>query len=389
MTVRYDPRDAATVADPFPVWARLREEAPVYWLEREQVWVVSRSADVERIMLDWQNFSSAKGNIVHEDPARIGRTLTTNDPPRHDKLRRLIGRGYTPKRVLEHDDRIRQLLERLIERLPGPDFDFITDLAGPLAGGVVGSLIGIPEDELDRLQMLIDEAVQVDDDDPNDAGLHAVFEFVLGIVRDRRANPRDDMISDFCAADDEGVGMSDLDIAVTCGSILGAGFTSTAHQMGNILHALFMFPDQRRLVQNDLSCVPAMIEEGLRYDVSTFCFARQTTTEVEVAGVVIPADQRLMVLLSSANRDPARFSNPDQFDFERPFPIRHMAFNIGVHHCMGSSLARLEMKIAFERLLPLLGDFELDLANAERVRSLNFRGFRRQPIHIQSKKAPA
>ena len=376
----YNPRDPATVDDPFPAFRRLRDEAPVYKLLREEIWVISRYADVEASMMDWRTFSSAKGNVIYEDPARIGRTLTTNDPPRHDQLRRLIGAGYTPGRVKAHEARIGQLVDGMLAKIDPRGFDFVGEFAGSLTGKVIGSLIGVPEEELERLRVAVDESLVPTDAFPDGRGLSEVFDFMMDLVARRRVDPRDDMLTAFLGAEDEGVTMSDQDIAVTCGSILAAGFSSTAHTMSNILLGLFKAPDQQRLVLDDPSLIPLMIEEGLRYDVGTMSFGRQTTRDVELHGVTIPADSRVMLLLSSANRDERRFENPDRFDIHRK-EKRHISFNVGIHHCLGSSLARLEMRIAFEKLLAHIGEFSLDLDKAVRVASLNFRGFRSLPVH--------
>lgn len=378
----YNPRDLATIDNPFPAFRRLRDEAPVYKLRQESVWVLSRHADVEAAMMDWRTFSSAKGIIIYEDPARLGRTLTTNDPPRHDELRRLIGAGYTPGRVQAHAERIGLLVDELLEKVDLANFDFVSEFAGPLTGKVIGSLIGVPEGNLEQLRVAVDEGLAPTEEHPDGRGLGEVFDFMMQLIARRRSEPLNDMLTDFMNAEDNGVSMSDQDMAVTCGSILAAGFSSTAHQMSNILLSLYNAPDQRRLVLDDLSLVPAMIEEGLRHDVGTMSFGRQTTRDVELHGVAIPADSRVMILLSSANRDERRFENPDRFDIHRK-DKRHIAFNVGIHHCLGSSLARLEMRIAFERLLARIGEFELDLGNAPRVHSLNFRGFRHLPVQAK------
>ena len=382
----YDPRDPSVVDDPFPAFKRLRDEAPVYKLRNEDVWVISRHRDVEAAMMDWRTFSSAQGNVIYEDPARIGRTLTTNDPPRHDHLRRLIGAGYSPGRVKAHEARIGLLVEDMLDKIDPGHFDFVSEFAAPLTGKVIGSLIGVPEGDLEHLRVAVDEAFVPTEAFPDGRGLKEVFDFMLDLVVRRRSAPRDDMLTAFINAEDNGVSMSDQDIAVTCGSILAAGFSSTAHQMSNILLALYAAPDQRRRVLDDLSLVPAMIEEGLRYDVGTMAFGRQTTRDVELHGVTIPEDSRVMLLLSSANRDERRFEDPDTFDLGRE-DRRHISFNVGIHHCLGSSLARLEMKIAFERLLPRIGEFDLDLGEARRVHSLNFRGFRSLPVRARQQGA--
>lgn len=375
----YDPRDPAVADDPFPAFARLRNEAPVYALHSEPIWVLSRFNDVEAAMLDWRTFSSAQGNMIYEDPARIGRTLTTNDPPRHDKLRNLIGAGYTPGRVKAHEARIEALVEAMLDEIDLHGFDFVTQFAAPLTGRVIGSLIGVPDEDLEELRIAVDEGLSPTPEFPDGRGIGKVFDFMMDLVARRRDDPRDDMLTAFLNASDNGVSMSDQDVAVTCGSILGAGFSSTAHQMSNIMLSLYRAPEQRRVLLDDLSLTPAMIEEGLRHDVSTMSFGRQTTRDVELHGVTIPANSRVMMLLSSANRDERKFEKPDSFLISRR-NNRHIAFNVGIHHCLGSSLARLEMKIAFQRLLPRLGEFELDLEGAKRLHSLNFRGFRNLPV---------
>lgn len=380
----YDPRDPAIVRDPFPAFRRLRDETPVYKLRNEPIWVLSRWADVEAAMFDWRTFSSAKGNVIYEDPARIGRTLTTNDPPRHDQLRRLIGAGYTPGRVKAHEERIHTLVDDLIASLDLDDFDFVSQFAAPLTGKVIGSLIGVPDDNLEQLRVAVDQAFVPTDEFPDGKGLKEVFAFMMELVAHRRDKPLDDMLTAFLHAQDSGVSMSDEEVAVTCGSILAAGFSSTAHQMSNILLALHDDRETLRQVLDDASLIPAMIEEGLRYDVGTMSFGRQTTRDVELHGVVIPADSRVMILLSSANRDERRFAEPDRFDIRR-VDRRHISFNVGIHHCLGSSLARLEMRIAFDRLFAWLGEFDIDLQRSTRVHSLNFRGFRHLPVRAQSR----
>lgn len=381
--VLYDPRDPATLENPYPAFRRLRDEAPVYKLPDDPVWVLSRFADVEAAMLDWRTFSSAKGNNTYEDPMRVGRTMTTNDPPRHDELRRLVASGFTPGRVKAHEGRIALAVDRLVDKIDPDGFDFMTEFAAPLTGQVVASLLGVPDENLEQMRIAVDVGLTPTADHPNGPGLSEVFDFMLGLVAERRREPADDMLSVFLAAEEKGVPFSDIDIAVTSGSFLAAGFSSTGHSMGNIMLSLYRNPDQRRLVLNDLSLVPSMIEEGLRYDPGVMSFARQTTRDVELHGVTIPADSRVMMLFSSANHDERKFADPEAFNVRRKDANRHISFNVGVHHCMGSSLARLEMRLAYERLLARIGAFELDLDRAERPWSLNFRGFRTLPTRAQ------
>ncbi|MGI9324443.1 MAG: cytochrome P450 [Pseudomonadales bacterium] len=382
-TLLYDPLDSATVDNPFDAFRALRDEAPVYHMEREDLWYLSRYEDVEAALFDWRTFSSAQGSQVREDPQRIGKTMTTNDPPRHDQIRRLVQIGFTPKRVQAHAERINNLTDDLIAQLPDDGFDFVSDFAGPLTGLVIGSLIGVPDEDLELIRKMIDEGLSFTDEFPNGKGLKPVFDYVLELVADRRANPGADMMSAFCGAEDAGFTMSDLDIAVTCGSILGAGFSSTGHQLGNIAFALHQLPDVRRKVLADPGLIPNLIEESLRWDVSTMAFARQTTREVELHGATIPADARVVCLLSSANRDDRQYDRADEFVLDRENK-RHLGWGHGIHHCMGSALARLEMRTALEKILPILGEFDIDLERAVRLKHLNFRGHRELPVRVAS-----
>lgn len=385
MTKLYDPYDPATIADPYPSLKRLRDEAPVYFLEEDKVWVISRHTDVHAGMLDWQTFSSAKGNVIHEDPNRVGRTLTTNDPPRHDELRKLISAVYTPKRVVEQEPGIVARIDRLLAKL-GDTFDFMEDFGSPLAGGVVGALVGVPEDQLASFQTTIDEAIQVSRDARGGATLGQVFEMMAPLVQERRRNPTGDLISAFCSSGEVGVEMSDQDVTVMCASLLAAGFSSSAHAVGNVIHALYRFPDARKKITENPALVPAFVDEALRWDTPTFAFGRQTTRDVTLHGTTIPADSRVMMVLGSGNRDERHFPNPDVVQLDRS-QQGALYFNVGVHRCLGSTLARMELRLTIEKLLPLLGDFELDLDNALRVHSLNLRGFRRLPIRLRQRVA--
>lgn len=377
--IEYESLSDESVSDPYPAFQRLQDHAPVYHHEGEDLWYLSRYDDVRAAQLDWQTFSSSEGIQVREDPARIGKTMTTNDPPRHDQIRRLVQKGYTPRRVQRHEERITSLVSERLAQLSDDRFDVVGEFAGPLTGLVIGSLIGIPDDDLEMLRVMIDEGLAITPEHPSGKGLANVFAYVLDVVAERRRAPGDDMISEFCAAEDAGFTMSDLDIAVTCGSILGAGFSSTGHQIGNTVLALHQFPDVRRRVQRNPELIPAVVEEGMRWDLSTYAFARVTMRDVDLHGTVIPKGSRVVLLLGAANRDPRQFDRPEVFDLDRD-TSGHLGLGFGIHYCMGAALARMEMRIAFEQLVPRLGDFEIDFDNAVRLRHHNFRGFRTMPV---------
>jgi cytochrome P450 len=393
----FSPYDYAIHEDPYPTYARLREEAPVYRNADMDFWALSRHVDVIDAFRDTARFSSSHG--VSLDPAASGphayRTMSflAMDPPGHGRMRALVSRGFTPRRVLDLEPRIRELARQYLEpALDGDGFDFIGDLAGRLPMDVISELMGVPVADRDELRRLSDLLVHREEGvhDVPPAGMEAALVLVgyySDMLAERRRNPTDDLTSALLTAEIDGDRLSDDEIIGFLFLMVVAGNETTTKLLGNAWYWAWRNPDQRATALGHRAAVPNWVEETLRYDTSTQLLARVTTAEIELHGQTIPAGGRVVLLVGSANRDPAVFPDPDRFDLDRPASqFQHLAsFGFGRHFCLGASLARLEARIALEELADRVTDFEIDPAGLRRVHSINVRGFAAMPTTVEAR----
>jgi cytochrome P450 len=381
---RFDPAQQDFVDDPYPTYRMLRDEAPAHFDETSGYWLVSRYADVAKILADPATFSSAKGNAIIDSPLRVGKTLGSMDPPRHDELRRIVMRGVTPARIEAMLPPLRAHVRRVLETLSERRAcDFVGDIGRPVLYGALGRMLGLDDEAADRAvevsKNLFHAGLGPTGSPLSPEGFRDVFGFLSEQVEKRRSARGDDIISVLLDAKDAGASMSEEEIIANMTTVLLAGNASIGHYVGNLMFALWRFPDQRRAVRADLGKAEEAVEEGVRWDTSTQCFARQTTTGVEISGVAVPADSRLVVFFASANRDERVISDPDSYDVGRA-KVRHFGFGAGPHFCLGAQAARHMLRVILQELLPVLGDYELDIANAQRVPHLMVRGFSRLPM---------
>ncbi len=376
--------EADFVDDPYSVYRRLRDEVPAYYHEPANIWFLTRHADVEQAATAFQTFSSSKGNVLADSPLRVGNTLGSMDPPRHDELRRVIQRALGPARIEAAVQMVRDLTaQKLAELGPSGECDLIADLGRPVLFKVLGVLLGLDDESAARAGELTAGLFH------QEGGLMApaldaetfkdVFAYLQGQVESRRASSGDDLISVLMEMKANGAPMSELEIVANMSTVLMAGNASIGHFFPNLIHALWAHPDQRRRIIEDPSRIPSAIEEAVRWDTSTQCFARQTTRDVEIGGTIIPADSRIAVFFGAANRDERAIEKPDDFNIDRK-RVRHFGFGMGPHVCAGAPIARAMLKAMLELMLPALGDFELDVANARRVRHMMVRGFINLPM---------
>jgi cytochrome P450 len=383
-TFRFDPSHRDFINDPYPTYRTLRDEAPAYFDGTTGCWLISRYQDVARALADTATFSSAKGNSIVDSPLRVGKTLGSMDPPRHDELRRVVMRGVTPARIEAMLPPLRAHVRRVVGELAHRgECDLVADIGSPVLYGALGRMLGLDDEAADKAvdlsKSLFHAGLGPTGSPLTPDGFRAVFEFLSEQVLKRRAARGDDIISVLLDAKDAGAAMTDQEIVANMTTVLLAGNASIGHYFHNLLYALWRFPDERKRVRQDLAKADEAVEEGVRWDTSTQCFARQTTTEVTIAGTVIPADSRLVVFYASANRDERVISDPDRFDVGRP-KTRHFGFGAGPHFCLGAQTARQMLRVILEELLPVLGDYELDLINAQRVPHLMVRGFSKLPM---------
>jgi cytochrome P450 len=394
-TLEYSPYAYEIHEDPYPTYARLRAEAPVYRNEEGGFWALSRHADVVEGFRDHVRFSSAHG--VSLDPAASGphahRTMSflAMDEPMHGRMRALVSRGFTPRRVLDLEPRIRELTRQHLDRaLELGTFDFIGEVAGRLPMDVISELIGVPESDRVEVRRLSDLLVHREEGthDVPPAGVEAAVALVgyyAGMLAERRARRTEDLTSALMDAELDGDRLTDDEIMGFLFLMVVAGNETTTKLLGNAWYWAGRHPDQRALPLADPAWVPAWIEETLRFDTSSQMLARVATEDVELHGQRIPAGDRVVLLVGSANRDERVFTDPDRYDLGRPErELQQIAsFGFGRHFCLGASLARLEARVALEELVARVADYDIDPDGLRRVHSVNVRGFAALPTTVR------
>lgn len=388
----YDPYDYDLHDDPYPLYRRLRDEAPVYRNDERGFWALSRHADVVDAFRDSARFSSAHG--VSLDPAASGpgahRTMSflAMDEPMHGRMRALVSRGFTPRRVAEMEPHIRDLTRRYLDRiLDERQVDFIGDLAGRLPMDVISELIGVPSADRDEVRRLSDLLVHREEGthDVPPAGIAAALELVAyysEMLAERRRRRTADLTSALLDAELDGDRLSDDEIMGFLFLMVVAGNETTTKLLGNAWWWAWRHPDQRAKPFGEPSRIPAWVEETLRYDTSTQLLARTATAEVTLHGTTIPAGDRVVLLVGSANRDERAFPEPDRYDLDRTDLAQLVSFGFGRHFCLGASLARLEARVCLEELVARVRDYDIDPGGAVRVHSVNVHGFAALPTTV-------
>lgn len=379
MGFHFDPDDRAFIDDPYPTYKVLRDEHPVHLHAPSGFYVITRNEDVGRILTDFETFSSSRGNAFVDSPLRVGKTLGSMDPPRHDELRRIVMRGFTPARIEAMLPAIVADVDRLLSAFRDRrKCDFMADISRPILYGALGRMLGLDGEAADRAAALSRDIFHTKTGAMGPAAkpglMEGVFE-VLGEQLTRRRRERgDDLFSFLIEAQENGAPMSDAEILGNMSTVLLAGNASIGHFFSNLIYALWRHPDERAKVLADPGKMEAAINECVRWDTSTQAFGRQTTKEITLHGTTIPADSRLVVCYGSASRDERVIPDPDRFDIDRA-RVRQFGFGSGPHICLGAPTARAMLRTIMLPLLPALGDYELDVANAERVAHMMVRGF--------------
>jgi cytochrome P450 len=392
--VSYSPYDYGVHEDPYPTYARLRDEAPLYHNDELGFWALSRHADVVEGFRDHVTFSSSHG--VTLDPAASGpnahRTMSflAMDPPMHGRMRALVSRGFTPRRVAGLEPRIRELARGYLDvAVEASSCDLIGDVAGRLPMDVISELMGVPPPDRDEVRRLADLLVHREEgvNDVPPAGMEAALTLVGyygGMLAERRRRPTDDLTTALVEVEVDGDRLSDDEIIGFLFLMVVAGNETTTKLLGNACYWAWRHPEQQARALAAPGTVPAWVEETLRYDTSTQMLARTTTRDVELHGRDVPASERIVLLIGSANRDPRVFEEPDRYDLERPGDQlqQSVSFGFGRHFCLGASLARLEARVALEELVARVRSYELHPEGIARVHSINVRGFATLPATL-------
>lgn len=391
--VVFNPYDYHFHDDPYPTYARLRNEAPIYHNDDVGFWALSRYSDVLSAFKDNKRLSSANG--VSLDPAAYGphahyvMSFLAMDDPRHMRLRQLVSRGFTPRRVAELDSRILELTTaHLTPTLATGEFDWISEVAGKLPMDVISELMGVPEPDRAELRRKADLVVHREDGvlDVPPAAVEAsisLMNYYKDMIAERRRSPTGDLTSALLDAEIDGDKLSDAEILGFMFLMVVAGNETTTKLLGNALYWGSHNPNEIAAVLRDPDLSAEWVDETLRYDTSSQIVARTTTVDLEYYGTTVPAGEKMLLLIGSANRDPDVFDDADAFRLGRNSANKLASFGAGVHFCLGAHLARLEAKIALAEFARHVRDYEVDEAGIERVHSTNVRGFAALPVKVQ------
>ncbi len=364
MTRDFDLLDGSWYASqPFADWAWMRDNAPAYWDAKNDVWAITRHADVLAIEKDSTTFSSHRAPRPHGQHLPM---MISMDDPEHSRRRKLVSRGFTPRRVRDHEATIHRICTEIIDRVASKgECDFVWDIAAPLPLLLIADMLGFPAESYDDLLRWSDHLIRATNADPPPAVTHAGMEamlafreFQLGVIADRRSVPKDDLVSILCEAEIDGERLDDESIIQESLLILIGGDETSRHVMTDGMLALLDHPDQLAILRTDPATIDAGVEELLRWVSPIKNMSRTVTREVELHGQTLQVGEQVILMYPAANRDPRVFDEPEHFDVLR-HPNPHLAFGFGPHFCMGASLARLELKVMFSELLRRLPDLHL------------------------------
>jgi cytochrome P450 len=392
----FNPLDPAFIADPYPFYHRMRETAPVFKTPMG-FWLLSRYEDIAFALRDRRFGKDFVGNITRRygegrmsEPAvaSLGHTMLVLDPPDHTRLRGLVIKAFTARRVADMRPRIKALVDEQLDRVQAKGaMDVMRDLAHRLPVIVICDMLGIPEDHRapflagSNVNGRILEPVPMtrEETDQANAATLAANAYFDQLCELRRREPKDDLTTELVRAEEAGDRLTAEELRANMGLLFGAGHETTTNLIGNGLLALHRQSDQWERLKADPSLIPNSIEELLRFDSSVQLTGRVTNANVEVGGVEIPAGEAVIMLLGAANRDPAQYADPDKLDVGRQ-NVRPMSFGGGIHHCLGAQLARLEGELVFNALIERLPDLELpEKDKPEWKRSFTLRGLAKLP----------
>jgi cytochrome P450 len=370
------------VVDPYPIFSRFRDEAPVHWVEPWGCWLVTRAEDIEQTIRDTRRFSSAARvtRVIERTPGwetglfaalheNFAVGMAQTDPPDHTRVRRLVSAAFTPVRVEALRGRIADLVDGYLEprRVTGR-IELVADLAHPLPAVVIAEMAGFPVEDRERfrdwtyrINSFLFQSGTADPAAAEDANA-AVVEartWIHGLLEERRARPKDDLLSALVAAEYEGGRLTEAELLSTAITLFLGGHDTTTQLIALGMSALVRHPDQLELLRERPDLVPAAVEEMLRYDAPFQMNLRYVTEDVELGGQTLRAGDLVRQALGSGSRDPARFDGPDAFRIERP-PARHLSFGLGHHFCLGAPLARLQAQVAVDGMIRQLPGLRLD-----------------------------
>ncbi|KWX20050.1 cytochrome P450 [Mycolicibacterium wolinskyi] len=392
--VCYDPYDIELNVSPYETYARLREEAPLYYNSEYDFYALSRFEDVDSASVDTETFSSARGDVLETVKANIDIPpgfIIFEDPPIHDIHRKLLARMFTPRKISALEPKIREFCADCLDPFVGSErFDFVADLGARMPMRVIGMLLGMPDEHLEAVRKRWDDNLRTEAGKPMEVAPEAIDagELFAEYVEWRVEHPSNDIISELANvefADETGTTrrLRRDELRAYASLVVGAGNETTNRLIGWTGKVLAEYPDQRRQLAEDHSLIAKAIEELVRFEPSGPNMARYVTRDVDYYGQTVPAGSVMLLMLAAANRDHRHFPpDGDVFDIHRRSP-QHLGFGRGVHYCLGSALARLEGRIALEEILKRFPEWDVDLAQAKLTSTSAVRGWESMPVVLR------
>lgn len=395
--VEFDPFSDVYFDDPYDMYRRLRDEAPVYFSERYGFWALSRYDDVVTAHRDWQTFSSSHGVDLHtmsSDPELIAtyRSIIMMDPPAHDRLRALVSRVFTPRAVQALEPIVREVVLAFLEPLDGRDtFDAVAEFSAPFPVEIISRILGVPKEDRQQIRLWLDaqlhrEPGQMSPTSDGEAAGTASGAYFYQLVGEKRRTPGDDMLSrltevEVDRGDGETTKLDDLEIAGFATLLGGAGAETVTKLVGNAFVLFARHRDQYEKVIDDPAQIAPAVEEILRFWPPSQYQGRFSVRDSTVHGGTLPAGYPVLLVTGSATRDERFYGNPDVFDIGRT-PGQALGFGLGIHSCLGAALARMESRIAIEEMARRWPRYEIDEAGLRRVHMSNVAGFSNVPVRV-------
>jgi len=393
--VVFDPFSEEYYENPFDIYRRMREDAPLYYDEKEDFYALTRHEDVAAAFKDFESYSSARGCDLAM--VRSGdvpqKSIIFMDPPDHRHMRSLLNKAFTPRAIQSLKETVIELIDKYLSEADPDNFDVVQDFSGPFPVEVITRMAGVPEEYRQQVRHWIDTSLHHEPGqiEISETAMQANIDtamYYFGLIQERRENPQDDMISRLIAAEiptEEGPTRQLDDIEITGFATLlgGAGAETVTKLLGSAAVVFARNPEQWQKLLDDRSKIPAAVEELLRYEGPVQYNVRYTLKETRVSGGVIPAGKPVFLCGAAANRDPEAFTDADVFDIDRDrAEAQNLGLGYGIHSCLGAALARMESAIALDRLLDFMPRYEVIWDGLQRVNMQNVAGYHHVPVKV-------
>ena len=380
--LEYDPYSYEIDLDPYPLYRRMRDEAPAYYNPRLDFWAFTRFQDCHDAFLDWQTYSSAQGTVLElmGDRQFSGSLIIFMDPPKQTRYRNLVSRAFTPARMRALEPRIRAITVEYLDRLVGlPRFDVVREFTAKLPMDVISTLLGIPKQDRDQVRGWSNDLLHRDPGNPmpTQQGIQSMLKLQSYFdeqMAERRRQRKDDMMTVLIEAEVDGEKLDVNEIRGFCNLLATAGNETVTKLLASAFYWLNEYPDQRRILAQEPQVIPNAVEEFLRFDPPSQYQGRTLTRDIELHGTTLPKGAKVMLVNGASGRDERRFPDPDRLDVKREIEF-HLGFGYGRHVCLGAFLARMEMRVALEEFFRRWREYAVPEDGIERMHSSNVRGF--------------